>query len=127
MPKKFFCCLMMIFGITCTGNAFAFGNEDLSNTSYLISHDVKKVVIGKSLSNCKAPKVIDRYVGLSAGLKTCDNANVSDLFNMAAAIVRYSASQVLPRKVMKMVDNVGISGVLSFEKHMTRYGLEVTF
>ena len=123
MPIKFFCCLMMIFGITCTSNAFAFGNEDLSNTSYLISHDVKKVVIGKSLSNCKAPKVIDRYIGL----KACDNANVSDLFNMATAIVRYSASQILSKKVMKMVDNVGISGVFSFEKNMTSYGLEVTF
>ena len=124
MPNKFFCCLMMIFGITCTGSVFAFDNENLSNTSYLVSHDMKQAVItGHSLSNCKTPKVIDRYMSL----KTCENANVNDLINLASAVVRYSASQVFSRKVMKMVDNVGISGVFSFQKNMTSYGLELSF
>ena len=114
----------MTLGISCAGSAFAFEDDSISNTDYLVAHDVKKVVIGRSFSNCKSTKKIaQRYIGL----KACDKANISDFYYLATSFFHHSATQFLSKKVMRFVDRAGIKAKIEYKEQRTSLGFNAHF
>lgn len=114
---------MVTLGISCAGCAFAFEEDALSNTAFLTAHDVKKVVIGKSFSNCKSTKVAQRYIGL----KACDKANLSDFYYLATSFFHHSATQLLSARVMRFVNRAGIKASIEYKEQRTSFGLNANF
>jgi len=114
---------MITLGIGCVGSAFAYEEDSLSNTDYLVAHDVKKVVIGRSFSNCKSTKIAQRYIGL----KACDKANISDFYYLATSFFHHSATQLLSKKVMRFVDRAGIKANIEYKEQRTSFGLNAHF
>jgi len=109
--------------MTCAGSVFAYEEGALSNTAYLTAHDVKKVVIGKSFSNCKSTKISQRYIGL----KACDKANISDFYYIATGFFHQSATQLLSTKIMRLVDRAGIKANIQYKEQRTSFGLNAQF
>lgn len=113
---------MTILGLTCASLATA-NNDGLNNTGYLVAHEVKKVTIGRSFANCKETSVSQRYIAL----KTCASANVSDVYYMATGFFHHTATQLLSRKAMRLVERSGLKLNVAYKESRTSFGLNAHF
>ncbi len=122
MTNKSLHCLIIVLGSTCFNTA-VISDERLSNTTYLSAHEVKKVSIGRSFSNCQSTKVSQRYMGL----KTCASANVSDIYYMAAGFFHNSMTQLFSERTARGIKRAGLKFSIGYKERKTRLGLRVRF